>query len=442
MTRRLARALLYLGTAAVVLGLSKVHAAWVAVPPYDLTGSSRFAWAVAYIGLLSAAAYGVGLPDLPRTLRAAELSAMGATAGAALGMSIIQLVAGDALLPRFVVFGSALVLTLWYLFCVAVAAGGRTLAEVRDQIVLVVDPGEAATLDEDLRRAPEHPAQVVGTLTPEAARPTGDGRQPLSELARGTGATVVVLDRAAQADETVVAQAAGLHEAGVRIRTLSLFYEQWLGKLPLGELERVSLLFDIGEIHRQRYGRLKRLGDVVVGAVGLLVFVLAVPIVALGNLFGNRGSLFFLQERVGRNGEPFEILKFRTMRPADGPSTWTTEGDPRVTAFGRILRKSHLDELPQMVNIVRGELSVVGPRPEQPRYVAELVEKLPFYDIRHLVRPGLTGWAQVKYGYAADDSDAMEKLQYEFFYLRHQGLALDLRIVGRTIRSVLLSEGR
>jgi lipopolysaccharide/colanic/teichoic acid biosynthesis glycosyltransferase len=367
---------------------------------------------------------------------------MAATVGAALGMSFIQLLAGDALLPRFVVFGSALVLTLWYLCCVAVAAGGRTMAEVRDQIVLVVDPGEAAALDEDLRRAPEHPAQVVGTLTPAAARPTGDGRQPLSDLVSGTGATVVVLDRAAQEDETVVAQAAALHQSGIRVRTLSLFYEQWLGKLPLGELERVSLLFDIGEIHRLRYGRLKRLGDVMVGAVGLLVFVLAVPVVALGNLLGNRGPLFFLQERVGRNGEPFEILKFRTMRATDGPTTWTVKGDPRITPFGRILRKSHLDELPQMVNIVRGDLSLVGPRPEQPRYVAELVDKLPFYDLRHLVRPGLTGWAQVKYGYAADDADAMEKLQYEFFYLRHQSATLDLRITGRTIRSVLGSQGQ
>jgi lipopolysaccharide/colanic/teichoic acid biosynthesis glycosyltransferase len=130
------------------------------------------------------------------------------------------------------------------------------------------------------------------------------------------------------------------------------------------------------------------------------------------------------------------------MRATDGPTTWTVKGDPRITSFGRILRKSHLDELPQMVNIVRGDLSLVGPRPEQPRYVAELVDKLPFYDLRHLVRPGLTGWAQVKYGYAADDADALEKLQYEFFYLRHQSAALDLRITGRTIRSVLGGAGR
>ena len=121
---------------------------------------------------------------------------------------------------------------------------------------------------------------------------------------------------------------------------------------------------------------------------------------------------------------------------------WTSEDDPRITRFGRLLRRTHLDELPQVVNILRGDLGVVGPRPEQPHYVAELTEKLPFYALRHLVRPGLTGWAQVKYGYAGNESDALEKLQYEFWYLRHQSLRTDARIIGRTIRSVFGSEGK
>lgn len=134
------------------------------------------------------------------------------------------------------------------------------------------------------------------------------------------------------------------------------------------------------------------------------------------------------------------------MRSAPAGSTdgadWTSVDDPRITPFGKLLRRSHLDELPQVLNIVRGDLSVVGPRPEQPRYVRELSASLPFYGMRHLVRPGLTGWAQVKYGYAGDEDDALEKLQYEFFYLRHQNLRFDLRILGRTVRSVFGSEGR
>ncbi len=252
----------------------------------------------------------------------------------------------------------------------------------------------------------------------------------------------MVLDRSAQADDSVVAQAAQLHEAGVRIRTLSLFYDQWLGKLPLSELERVSLLFDIGELHRTRYGRMKRLMDVVAALGGLVPLVVVIPFVWIGNRFGNRGPLFYSQPRVGKGGREFRILKLRTMCQGDGQSTWTEDRDPRITPFGRWLRRTHLDELPQVINILRGDLAVVGPRPEQPRYVEELTDKISFYRLRHLVRPGLTGWAQVKYPYGATNLDAFEKLQYEFYYLRHQSLALDLRILGRTIRSVIGRGGR
>jgi lipopolysaccharide/colanic/teichoic acid biosynthesis glycosyltransferase len=121
---------------------------------------------------------------------------------------------------------------------------------------------------------------------------------------------------------------------------------------------------------------------------------------------------------------------------------WTSENDSRITQFGRILRRTHIDELPQVLNVLRGDLSVVGPRPEQPHYVAWLVDKLPFYSMRHMVRPGLTGWAQVKYGYAGNGSEALDKLKYDFYYLRHQTLGLDLRIIVRTIRSVIGLAGR
>ncbi|MEO6317255.1 MAG: sugar transferase, partial [Acidimicrobiales bacterium] len=213
----------------------------------------------------------------------------------------------------------------------------------------------------------------------------------------------------------------------------------WLGKLPISELERASMLFDIGELHRTSYGRTKRLLDIPLALAGGLVLLVSIPFVWLGNLAGSRGPLFYRQERVGKGGATFTILKFRTMAPrpsGDLVDEWTAEDDPRITPLGRVLRKSHLDELPQVVNILKGELGVVGPRPEQPHYVSELEEKLPFYGLRHLVRPGLTGWAQVKYGYAGNESDALEKLQYEFWYLRHQSVRTDIRIVGRTVRSV------
>jgi len=437
--RRLARLAVNVGTGICVLGLGRAHAL---EHHYAFAGTSRFTWSLGYVVALLVAAYGFGLPDLPRTRRRALLAAVGSTATAAASISVVELLVGDALLPRAVVFGAALVLIPWYLLCARVAGDARSRAEDRDRVVLIGDIDEADTLRTELDRAPERNAVVVAALAPEEAALVDPPRLPVVEVAEATHATVLVLSRRAQSDDDVVLQVAKLHERGYRIRTLSLFYEQWLGKLPVGELERVSLLFDVGEVHAPRYARVKRLFDVVLAAVGTLGLALLTPLVALGNLVANRGPLLYRQPRVGRDGELFSILKFRTMR-TDAPADATTEErDPRVTRFGGLLRRTHLDELPQMVNILRGELSIVGPRPEQPHLVSELSAKLPFYRLRHLVRPGLTGWAQVKYQYAGTDVEALEKLQYEFFYLRRQSLTLDARIVGRTVRSVIGRNGR
>lgn len=443
--RRLARLLSFLGAASVVLLLSKVHAAYIADPPYDFSGSFRLAWALSYILLLWIVGYGFGLPDLPRSAREAALVAAGVAASAAVAVSLVQLAVGDALLPRFVVFGSALLLIPWQVAANALARGGRTRDEGRDRVILVASAEELQRLTLDLGLVPEQPAGLVGHLLPVDAS-AGPGTHPLVDLVLREQASVIVLDRTAQGDEQVVSQAAVLHESGLRVRSLVQFYEGWLGKLPVGELERASLFFDISEIHRVRYARVKRLVDLCLGVAGMVAFLLSIPFVMAVNLVANRGPLFYTQERVGRGGETFQILKYRSMRalPADASkasSDWTEVDDPRITAFGKLLRRSHLDELPQVFNIVRGELSVVGPRPEQPRYVRELSASLPFYGMRHLVRPGLTGWAQVKYGYAGDEKDALEKLQYEFFYLRHQSLRFDLKVMGRTVRSVTGTEG-
>jgi lipopolysaccharide/colanic/teichoic acid biosynthesis glycosyltransferase len=277
---------------------------------------------------------------------------------------------------------------------------------------------------------------------PGAAHSRSPQHKPLTQAVLDSKGTVIVLDRTATQDETIVSQAARLHEAGLRVRSLSVFYDEWLGKLPVAELERMSLMFDVSGLHRLRYGRIKRLCDIGAGLAGCVLFVAAMPVVLIGNVLGNRGPLLYRQIRVGRASHPFEIVKFRTMTPEPSEAEWTVLADQRVTPWGRVLRRTHIDELPQVINILRGEQSVVGPRPEQPRYVGELRQKIPFYDLRHIVRPGLTGWAQVKYRYGASEADAVEKLQYEFYYLRHQGLMLDLRIVGRTLRSVMGGGGR
>jgi len=436
------RTALYLGTAIVVVGLSKAHAV---ASGYVWSGSPRFAWSFAYIGLLCLSAYAFGLPEQTRTRRAALWAALLATVGGACLISVIQLFAGDALLPRFVVFGSVVVLVPWYVLCSTITHDADARASERDRVMVVASADEIESLEADLTRAAEKPALVVAWITPGEAQSTSvPPSRPLLDAARIASATVLVLSRAAQNDSDIVLQASTLHENGVRIRTLSLFYEQWLGKLPIAELERVSLLFDIGELHAAWYGRMKRLLDIALALCGAVALAMLTPCIVVGDLIANRGPLFYRQERTGRNGTTFEMLKFRSMRacPRGDGDEWTAEDDVRVTPFGRILRSSHLDELPQVLNILRGDLSVVGPRPEQPGVVDALSDKIPFYSLRHLVRPGLTGWAQVKYHYAGSEAEAIEKLQYEFFYLRRQSLGLDLRIVGRTFRSVVMREGR
>lgn len=431
----------------VVITLGELHAHLVG--HYAFTGTSRFSWTIGYILLLELSAYVMGVLDGPRTTLGALWVAFGAAASAAVVVSIIQLVTGTLVLPREVVLGSAILLVPLYGLLGMAGERARTQGAGQDRVLAVLGPDEAAALEADLDRGGERPAQLVAVLHPvQATTRASIGRaaddatgHPMIEQARRQRATVIVLGREAQSDEALVAQAAVIHGSGVRVRTLTLFYDEWLGKLPLAELERVSLMFDIQELHAPRYARLKRIVDLVAGLVGLVLFALAAPFVWLLDRFGNRGPLLYRQPRVGKGGREFTIVKFRTMAP-DGESEWTGVDDPRLGPVGRWMRRVHLDELPQSVNLLRGQLSLVGPWPEQPHYVAELREKIPFYDVRHLVQPGVTGWAQVKFPYGASVHDALEKLQYEFFYLRHQGPVLDARILARTLRAIVRFEGR
>ncbi len=436
------------GVVAIVVGLSYLHAA-TAEPSYDYVRSFRFGWSIVFVGLLTVAAYASGLPDVPRRNRQIVGASLVAPLIGGLGISLVQLALGSPLLPRMVVFGSFLLLVPWFMTCGWVAARARQVGEDRDRVVVIGDGEDAASLAAEMERSSEKAALIEAVITPAEARSTSLDRNPVRDLVDSVGATVIVLDRAAQFDQSIVDQVALLHESGVRVRTLSLFYDEWLGKMPIGELERVSLMFDIGEIHRLRYGRTKRVLDIVLSLTAMPILAAVTPLVIVGNLVGNHGPLLFRQQRVGKGGRVFTMWKFRTMRALGSPGVdsvpnglWTGREDQRVTAFGRILRRTHLDELPQLINVVKGDLSLVGPRPEQPTYVDELADKLPFYEMRHLVQPGLTGWAQVKFGYAASDTDALEKLQYEFWYLRHQSLAVDARILARTIRSVVGGDGR
>lgn len=439
-TSTLVRVLMAGGIVATTLGASKYHAASVADPPYDFTASTAFVPALVFSAFLLLAAYAMGLPDSAPTRRRAIKLGLAVPATAAIGISLVQLAAGVSLLPRFVVFTSCLVLAPFLVLCARIGSDVASVSRRGERVLVIGDVADVSPVALDLETRPELPATLVGIMTLDEARPTRAG-QPVLDAVAASQVTLIVLDTAAQNVPGVVRQVARLHRDGVRVRTLLDFYEEWLGKLPVTELERTSLFFDIAELHGRGYGNLKRMVDVA-GAFVLAAFALAVaPFVVAANRVGNRGPLLFRQTRVGKDGVEFQILKFRSMIPDGGGARWTAVDDSRITGVGRFLRASHIDEFPQAWNVLRGDLSLVGPRPEQPRYVDELAGKLPFYSLRHVVRPGLSGWAQVKYGYAGDTADALEKLQYEFFYLRHQSLALDARIAVRTLRSIAGGSG-
>lgn len=441
MVRQTARLIFVAGTAATVFGAAFLHARVLAPTPYPLLGDSRlWWWTLLFAGTL-VIGYASGLPELPQSRLGAATRGVVVIAATLLVIAVAQSLLATPLLPRSSLLVTSIVLPVWTVIAWNVSVDTNDWAAARDRVFLVIDnEDDLRQVTEDLARTPERPATVAGWMALAAIE--GDRTPCLFNAVADAGSTVLVLDAAAQGSDRVIEQAARLHEGGVRIRSMALFYEEWMGKLPHRELARISLLFDIGEVHRLQYVRAKRVVDVAFGLVGSLALVPVVAVVAVLNLGLNRGPLFYSQPRVGRGGREFTIHKLRTMTPHDGPTDWTTEGDKRITPLGAVLRRSHLDELPQVVNILRGDLAVVGPRPEQPRYVDELREKIAFYDTRHLVRPGLTGWAQVKQGYAADQNDAYEKLQYDFYYLRRQGLSLDGRIIWRTLRGVVGGHGR
>ena len=310
--RRLARPLLYLGTFGIVLIAGRFHAQFIG--HYVFHSGDRLPWTIAYGCFLCLAAYGAGLPDAVRGRRSEVTTALGAAGAGAIAISAAQLALGSLLLPRFVVLVGAVAVVPWYVMCAELAHAGHFRERQRERIVAVVGEEDCEALRVDIERAPERPISLVAALSPDDASSSGPTSKPLVEAVARTGGSVVVLSRDAQAIESVVAQAATLHENGIRVRTLSLFYDEWLGKLPVVELERMSLMFDIGELHQVQYGRVKRLSDVVVGAIGALVLVLLIPFVFIGNLIANRGSLFYSQPRVGRGSRVFSIYKFRTMR--------------------------------------------------------------------------------------------------------------------------------
>ena len=236
-------------------------------------------------------------------------------------------------------------------------------------------------------------------------------------------------------------------ERGVDILRLPRVFEDLVGRVPIMLLEADWVIRSfVDEVNsNQFYEMVKRLIDIIVGAMGVFFLLALFPFISLAIFLDDGKPIFYRQVRTGRGGQSYEMIKFRTMRrnaEADGLPKWASESDERATRAGRYLRKTHLDELPQVINVLRGEMSIVGPRAERPELVSYFQHQVPFYRARLLVRPGITGWAQVNFGYASSIEDTIIKLEYDLYYIKHRSLTLDLLILFRTPATVFGLRGR
>ena len=324
----------------------------------------------------------------------------------------------------------------------------------RERLLLVGTTPAAVDLANELfSRRHELGVEIVGFIDPDPARV---GTALINPGIIGSLEDVPSIVRARGVDRVVVslAEARGtlpmdklleLRLDGVNFDHLASVYEQYTGKIAVEHLRPSWLVFSSGFRKTATLTTAKRAFDAAIGAIGLvLALPLLLPIALLVRLT-SPGPVLYHQRRVGQQGRLFTVHKFRSMRDdaeADTGPVWASKRhDPRVTSIGRLLRRSRLDELPQLWNVLAGDMSFVGPRPERPEFVSDLTRDIPFYGLRHVVRPGLTGWAQVRYTYGATTEDAIQKLQYDLFYIKNMSLALDLYIIFSTVKTVVLGRG-
>ncbi len=235
-----------------------------------------------------------------------------------------------------------------------------------------------------------------------------------------------------------------LRMRGVKIEEATSWLEKISGKIEVENLNPSWLVFNEGFRRTTTFVLVRRVLSVIISLIGLILTLPLLPLIMLAVRLDSEGPIFYMQTRVGKNGRLFKVVKFRTMRhdaeAASGPQ-WAGNNDPRVTRVGKFLRTTRLDEIPQLWCVLKGDMAFVGPRPERPEFIENLSREIPYYGVRHMVRPGVTGWAQIKYKYGSTIEDAREKLQYDLYYIKNASIGLDFLIMFQTIKTVLLRRG-
>lgn len=319
-------------------------------------------------------------------------------------------------------------------------------------LLIGTTPAAVALAQEIHERQAELGVEIVGFVDPDPARV---GAALFNPGVIGTIDDIPTIVRTRSVDRVVVslADARGrldmfklleIKLSGVTFDHLATVYEEYTGKIAVENLRPSWMIFSEGFRKSKTQIVTKRLLDIVVASLGLLLAApIALIVMALIKLT-SPGPIFYRQERVGQDGRPFMVVKFRSMRVdaevGTGP-VWAQKNDTRVTPIGRFLRRTRLDEIPQLWNALSGDMSMVGPRPERPGFVADLTRQIPFYGQRHVVKPGVTGWAQVRYTYGASVEDALQKLQFDLYYIKNMSVALDIFVMFQTVKTVLLRRG-
>jgi len=300
--------------------------------------------------------------------------------------------------------------------------------------ILMVGANETAfAAAEQIKKNPQLGYEIAAWLTQGLRDPEW---QHIAQIIIAKNISLIVIPAHIKKDSRAARAIYKNLALGIEVIDLAELHETIFGKIPIIELEEIWFLENLARRH-QVYETMKRPVELII-SVGLLpIFIPLMALIAMLVFFTSGRPIIYKQKRIGRLGKEFILYKFRTMQKdaeATGPR-WSTADDKRVTAFGRVLRATHLDEIPQIWNILRGEVSLVGPRPERPEFTKKLENEIPYYELRHLVRPGITGWAQVNFRYGWSVEDAIEKLQYDLYYIKNRSITLDLLIILRTIKT-------
>ena len=308
---------------------------------------------------------------------------------------------------------------------------------VKKTTIIVGDTPVARETAEFIRKNPQLGYELAAIVK-------SDGIQELKKAIREKNINTVVISPEGYKMPELINTFYQALSRRITFYDLSSFYERLTGRIPLDTIDQVWFLQNLTEDNKRGYEVAKRAGDIFFGIIFGTISAILYPFIALAIVLTSPGPIFYTQVRQGHLSNPFKIIKFRTMVPNAEASTgpvWAASDDGRVTPLGRFLRRTRLDELPQFWNVVRGHISLVGPRAERPEFHELLKKEVPFYEERYLIKPGITGWAQINYPYGASVADATEKLKYDLYYIKNRSLALDIGIILKTIRTALSQAG-